>query len=250
MACQANFGSRVDTHTETCDLNGFEKPTRRRVEPSMATEIKICGLKTDETVAAAVEAGADFVGFVFFPRSPRHVSTASAAGLAKIARRRAGIVALVVDPEDALLDEIVATLRPDLLQLHGHESPERVAAIRAHTGVPVMKALAIADAEDLSPVAAYRPHVDRFLFDAKPPRDLSCALPGGNGLSFDWRLVAGFDAGRPAMLSGGLTPDNVGNAMRLTGMSAVDVSSGVERAPGEKDIARITAFIAAARSAL
>jgi phosphoribosylanthranilate isomerase len=216
----------------------------------MAIEVKICGLKTVEAVETAVAAGADFIGFVFFPKSPRDLSLVAAHELGERARGRSGIVALVVDPTDSLIDEIATTLRPDLLQLHGSETPERVGDIRRRTGLPVMKALKIATAADLAPIAAFRSHVDRFLFDAKAPKDLTDALPGGNGISFDWRLMQGVDAGRPAMLSGGLNPENVREAIRLTGMRSVDVSSGVERASGEKDAALIKAFIAAARAAL
>lgn len=211
----------------------------------MAIEAKICGLKTDEAVAAALAGGASHIGFNFFPRSPRSVGLASAVRLAAPARGRSAIVALVVDAEDALLDTIVAELAPDLIQVHGSETPERCAAIRTRYGVPVMKAIKIATAADLAPIAAFRDAVDLFLFDAKPPATLANALPGGNGIAFDWRLVAGLDPGRPFMLSGGLDPDNVAAALRLTGATAVDVASGVERAPGEKDPARITAFLAA-----
>lgn len=216
----------------------------------MAIEVKICGLKSAEMIETAIDAGADFIGLVFFPKSPRNVRIAEAEQLAPVARGRAGIVSLLVDADDVLIDEIVRKIRPDLLQLHGSETPERAAEIRSRTGIPIMKVLKVADAGDLEPVAAFRPHVDRFLFDAKPPKDLQGALPGGNGISFDWRLMKDFDAGRPAMLSGGLDASNVGEAIRLTGMHSVDVSSGVERAPGEKDADRIKAFIAAARGAL
>lgn len=215
----------------------------------MALEVKICGLKTDEAVAAALDAGADLVGFVFFPKSPRNVSIDEAARLAAPARGRAKIVALAVDPDDALVDAIAARLAPDLLQLHGHESPERVAAIRARAGIAVMKALPVAEAADLDGVPGYVPHVDRLLFDAKPPRTAT-ALPGGNGLAFDWRLIRDLDPGRPIMLSGGLDPSNVAQAIEVTGVRAVDVSSGVERAPGDKDPALIAAFIRNARAAV
>lgn len=214
----------------------------------MTLEIKICGLRTDEALDAALEAGADMVGLVFFPKSPRNVSLDEAESLAARARGRARIVTLVVDADDDLLAAIATRIRPDLLQLHGHESPERCAAIRALTGIAVMKAIAVADAEDLAPIAAFVPHVDRILFDAKPPRRPD-ALPGGNGLIFDWRLIRDLDPGRPVMLSGGLTPENVGQAIATTGVGAVDVSSGVESAPGVKDPARIRAFIDHARAA-
>jgi len=216
----------------------------------MSVTVKICGLATLEALDVALDAGADMVGFVFYPRSPRHVTVSAAAELATGARGRAGIVALVVDADDRLLAEIVDGVRPDLLQLHGRETPERVRAIRARFGVAVMKALPIASASDLRPIAYFAACVDRFLFDAKAPPSLANALPGGNGVSFDWRLVAGLDAGRPSMLSGGLDARNVADAIRLTGMRGVDVSSGVERRPGEKDPEMIKSFIAAARSAL
>jgi phosphoribosylanthranilate isomerase len=216
----------------------------------MALEIKICGLRSHEAVSAAVQAGADMVGFVFFARSPRNVTIAAAAELGRAARGRAGIVALVVDADDRLLTQIVEGLRPDLLQLHGSETPARAGDIRRQFGVPVMKALQIASASDLAPLQAFAPHVDRFLFDAKAPPTLANALPGGNGISFDWRLVAGLDPGRPSMLSGGLDTANVADAIRLTGLRGIDVSSGVERRPGEKDPEMIKAFIAAARAAL
>lgn len=214
----------------------------------MTLDVKICGLKTEEAVAAALEAGADMVGFVFFPKSPRNVAIAEAALLAETARGRAIIVALAVDPDDALVAAIASGLRPDLLQLHGHESPERCAAIRAATGLPIMKAIPVAEAEDLAIVPAYVPHVDRFLFDAKPPKRPD-ALPGGNGLAFDWRLIAGLDPGRPFMLSGGLDPETVAAAITTTGVGGVDVSSGVESAPGVKDPVKIRAFVARARAA-
>jgi phosphoribosylanthranilate isomerase len=212
--------------------------------------IKICGLKTLPVVEATVEAGADMVGFMFYPKSPRNVSVKTSAHLAEVARGRSTIVAVVVDADDIALGDIVAGLRPDLLQLHGSESPERVAAIKARFGVPVIKVLSVADAGDLAPIAGFASHFDRFLFDAKAPAGQADALPGGNGIAFDWRLVAGIDAGRPTMLSGGLNPGNVAAAIRLTGTRGIDVSSGVETSPGEKDAGLIKAFIAAARAAL
>lgn len=213
----------------------------------MALEIKICGLSTPETLDAALSAGADMVGLVFFPRSPRHVGPSVAAALAAQARGKAQIVALTVDADDGMLDAIVAGVAPDLIQLHGRETPERVAAIRARFDRPVMKAVGIAGPDDLASLAAYQTVADRLLLDAKPPK--GAALPGGNGVAFDWRLLAGLDLARPFMLSGGLTPENVDEALRLTRASAVDVSSGVESAPGIKDPARIGAFIEAARAA-
>lgn len=213
----------------------------------MALEVKICGLKTERAVDAAVRGGADMIGFVFFPKSPRNVSIDEAVRLAAPARGRAKIVALAVDPDDALVEAIAARLTPDLLQLHGHETPERVAEIAARSGLSIMKAIPVAEAADLAGVPAYVPHVARFLFDAKPPKTPE-ALPGGNGLPFDWRLIRDLDPGRPIMLSGGLEPANVAEAIQVTGVSAVDVSSGVESAPGVKDPERIAAFIRNARA--
>jgi phosphoribosylanthranilate isomerase len=224
-------------------------PVPKSDEPTkMTIEVKICGLKTEAAVAAALEAGADLIGFVFFPKSPRNVSIDDAVHLAAPARGHAQIVALVVDADDALITAIRDRLAPDLLQLHGHESPERCAEIRALSGLAVMKAIAVAEALDLAPVPSYVPHVDRFLFDAKPPKRPD-ALPGGNGLAFDWRLIRDLDPGRPHMLSGGLDPENVATAIEVTGVAAVDVSSGVESAPGIKDPALIRAFVANARAA-
>ncbi len=214
----------------------------------MALDVKICGLKTEEAVDAALAAGADLLGFVFFPKSPRNVSIDEAVTLAARARGRAKIVALAVDPDDALVEAIASRLAPDLLQLHGKETPERVAEIGARWGLSIMKAIPVAEEADLAVVAAYVPHVARILFDAKPPKTPQ-ALPGGNGLAFDWRLVRDLDPGRPVMLSGGLDPSNVAEAIAVTGVSAVDVSSGVESAPGVKDPAKIAAFVRNARAA-
>jgi len=211
----------------------------------MTVLVKICGLSTQDTLDAALAAGADMVGLVFFPRSPRNVSLEAAAALASRVAGRATVVALTVDADDAALDAIRATVRPDLWQLHGAETPERVAAVRARTGLPVMKVLGIADAGDLAAIDPYLPVADRLLFDAKPPK--GGALPGGNGVAFDWSLLAGLDLPRPAMLSGGLDASSVARALAITGLPGVDVSSGVERAPGDKDPARIAAFVAAAR---
>jgi phosphoribosylanthranilate isomerase len=214
----------------------------------MTPLVKICGLSTPDTLDAALAAGADMIGLVRFPRSPRHVEFEAGAALADRARGRAQVVALLVDPDDDELDHAIRSLRPDLLQLHGRESPERVAGIRARFGVPVMKAVGIADEGDVAGLRAYAAVADRLLVDAKPPRTAG-ALPGGNGLSFDWHLVAGLDLPKPLMLSGGLDPGNVAEALRLTGLTGVDVSSGVESAPGVKDRARIAAFVGAAKGA-
>lgn len=210
--------------------------------------VKICGLSTPETLDAALDAGADMVGFVSFAKSPRHVALDLGRALSARAKGRAQRVALLVDPDDDALDEVVAALDPDLLQLHGAESPERVAAIRARWGRPVMKAFGIAESSDLAGLAPYHAAADRLLLDAKPPRGPG-ALPGGNGVAFDWRILAGLDPGLAFMLSGGLNPHNVAEAVALTGARAVDVSSGVESRPGVKDAALIAAFIRAARAA-
>ncbi len=214
----------------------------------MENLVKICGLSTPDTVDAALSAGADWVGFVRFAKSPRHVSLETGRDLSNQAKGRALRVLLLVDADDAAIQDAVEALDPDLLQLHGHESPERVAAIRTRFGRPVMKAVGIAEAADLFDLAAYVEAADHLLLDAKPP-STEDALPGGNGLSFDWRLLAGLDPRLSFMLSGGLNPDNVAEAIRLTGSKAVDVSSGVEVGPGIKDPARIEAFVKAARAA-
>jgi phosphoribosylanthranilate isomerase len=210
--------------------------------------IKICGLSTPETLDAALDAGADMVGFVRFPRSPRHVELEAGRALSKRAKGRAQRVVLVVDADDAALAAAVEALDPDLIQLHGSETPERVAEIRARFGRPVMKAVGIAEQADLPAVERYRAGVERVILDAKPPRTTE-ALPGGNGLAFDWGLLAGLDPALPFMLSGGLDPQNVASAIALTGAHAVDVSSGVESRPGQKDPAKIEAFVRAARAA-
>jgi phosphoribosylanthranilate isomerase len=210
--------------------------------------IKICGLSTPETLDAALSAGADWVGFVRFPRSPRHVDLDVGRDLSGQAKGRALRVVLLVNAEDADIADALAALDPDLLQLHGHETPQRVAAIRAAFGRPVVKALGVADPSDLAALDSYGGAADHLLLDAKPPRGQG-ALPGGNGLSFDWRLLVGLDPGLPFMLSGGLNPDNVAEAIRLTGTRAVDVSSGVEVRPGIKDPGKIEAFVKAARAA-
>lgn len=208
-------------------------------------QVKICGLTRPEHVSAAVEAGAAFVGFVFFPKSPRHLDIATAAALAAEVPPGIARVGLLVEPDDTLLDAVLAQVPLDLLQLHGAETPARVTEIRARTGLPVMKAVGVADATDLDALWDYGLVADMLLVDAKPPKD--AALPGGNGLSFDWRLLVGRKWLVPWMLAGGLTPDNVAEAVRLTGARIVDVSSGVESAPGQKDAGLIGAFVAAAR---
>ena len=211
---------------------------------SSRTRVKICGLSTPESVAAAVEGGAAYVGFVFFGKSPRNVGIQQARHLAVDVPPGVAKVALVVDADDAFLDDISARVPLDMFQLHGSETPERVAEVRARTGLPVMKAIGIADADDLAKIDLYAGVADQLLIDAKPPRNAD--LPGGNGLSFDWRLIANRRWSVPWMLAGGLTPGNVIEAVRLTGVQPVDVSAGVESAPGVKDPARVAAFIAAA----
>lgn len=205
--------------------------------------VKICGLRTVADVAAVAAAGAAYAGFVFFPKSPRHLTVEQARDLALAAPEGLAKVALVVDAEDAVLDAIVEGVPLDMLQLHGHESPDRVAALRARYGLPVMKAVGVADEGDLAALLDYSMVADQILVDAKPPKGAD--LPGGNGLSFDWRLVAQRRWLRPWMLAGGLTAENVAEAVRLTHARQVDVSSGVESAPGVKDAARIAAFVRA-----
>jgi phosphoribosylanthranilate isomerase len=209
--------------------------------------IKICGLSTPDALEVALEAGADLVGFVFFPPSPRHVSHDIARALGAQVRGRAQKVALSVDAGDAELAAAIAALNPDLLQLHGKEAPERVAAVRGRFGLPVMKALAISERSDLAAIRLYDKLADRLIFDARPPRDAT--RPGGLGRSFDWYLLQGLETPIPYMLSGGLDAGNVAEALRITAAPGVDVSSGVERAPGEKDADRIRAFVQAARAA-
>ena len=211
----------------------------------MSVLVKICGLKTPEALDVALEAGADMVGFVFFPPSPRHVGLAAAAELGRRVGDRARKVALIVDADDVLLKSITDALLPDLLQLHGAETPARVQAIKARFGLPVMKAIAVEARADLAAVKRYDTVADRLLFDARAPREAT--RPGGLGKPFDWHLLEELDLAVPYMLSGGLDPDNVAAALRITSAPGVDVSSGVERAPGEKDHDKIRAFIRAAR---
>jgi len=207
--------------------------------------VKICGLKTPGDVAAVLKAGAAYAGFNFFPKSPRSVTPAEALPLVLAAPPGLAKVALVVDADDAMLDALTEALPLDMLQLHGKESPDRVAEIRARYGLPVMKAVGVADEGDLAAVFDYSLVADQILVDAKPPKN--AVLPGGNGLTFDWRLVAQRRWLRPWMLAGGLTAENVAEAVRLTNARQVDVASGVESAPGVKDAAKIAAFVRAAR---
>lgn len=206
--------------------------------------VKICGLTRPGDVAAAVSAGAAYVGFVFFPPSPRHLSPAAARMLAVETPPGVAKVGLVVDIGDADLDALLSEVPVDILQCHGRETPDRVAALRARSGLPVMKAVGLAGEGDLAALDAHADAADMLLVDAKPPR--GAALPGGNGLAFDWRLIATRRWTKPWMLAGGLTPDNVAAAVRLTGARQVDVSSGVESAPGIKDADRMADFVAAA----
>jgi phosphoribosylanthranilate isomerase len=215
----------------------------------MVTKVKICGLMTAETVEAAVAGGADYVGFVFYGPSRRSVTPAAAGALARRVQGRAKVVALFVDPDDDLLNRVIAEVDPDLLQLHGSETPDRVAAIRKRWGRPVMKAVSVETPADAEAALHYLNSADLILFDAKAPRDMLEALPGGNGVPFDWRVLLGLRGKVPFMLSGGLTPENVAAAIRLTGAETVDVSTGVEVRPGEKDPERIRRFLAAAKAA-
>lgn len=215
----------------------------------MGVQVKICGLSTAETVAASVDAGADYLGFNFYPRSPRYISPEKSAGLAALVPADVIKVALVVDADDATIEAIVEALKPDMLQLHGSETPDRLAALKARFGLPLMKAIAVREAQDLEAARIYRDRADLLLFDAKPPKSMPNALPGGNGLVFDWSLLAGQKPDLPWMLSGGLTPQNVGEAIAISGASAVDVASGVEDAPGHKSPELIADFIRAAKNA-
>lgn len=209
--------------------------------------VKICGLSTPDALDVALEAGADMVGFVFFPPSPRHLGFEAARTLGARVNGRAKKVALSVDATDADLRAFIDALKPDLLQLHGKETPERVALLRSRFALPVMKALPIETRADLSSIRLYAGVADRLLFDARAPR--GATRPGGLGRSFDWHLLENLDPGVPFMLSGGLDAGNVEEALRITRAPGVDVSSGVERAPGEKDLDKIRAFIGAARRA-
>jgi phosphoribosylanthranilate isomerase len=213
----------------------------------MSVIVKICGLRTPEALDVALTAGADMVGFVFFPPSPRHLGLEAARTLGEQVGGRAQKVALSVDASDDRLAEAIEALKPDFLQLHGRESPERVAMVRSRFRIPVIKALPIQERADLSPIHAYAKVVDHLLFDARAPREAT--RPGGLGKAFDWRLLENINPGVPFMLSGGLDAGNVAEALRITRAPAVDVSSGVERVPGEKDPDKIRAFIRAARAA-
>jgi phosphoribosylanthranilate isomerase len=209
--------------------------------------VKICGLRSPETLDVALEAGADLVGFVFFAPSPRNLGYAAARKLGEQVKGRAGKVALTVNASDDMLAEIIDALRPDMLQLHGTETPDRVVTVRTRFGLPVMKALPIEDRTSLSPIRLYDKVADRIIFDARPPREAT--RPGGLGKPFDWRLLQDIDPSIPFMLSGGLDIGNIADALAITRAPAVDVSSGVERSPGHKDPDKIRAFVRAARAA-
>jgi len=211
----------------------------------MATKVKICGLRTRIALHAALDAGADYVGLVFYPPSPRNLGPTAAKELAAEARGRAKVVALVVDPDDALIDAVIASANPDILQLHGEETPARADDIRRRWGRPVMKAIKVENAADARTALIYRDATDLILFDARAPADST--RPGGNGAPFDWRTLLGVKDEVPYMLSGGLTPENVAEAIDITGATTVDVSSGVESRPGEKDPELIRRFVRAAK---
>jgi phosphoribosylanthranilate isomerase len=213
----------------------------------MPVEIKICGLMTPDALDAALEAGADYVGFVFFPPSPRHLGFEAARTLAARVHGRARKVALSVNADNDWLAASIEALKPDMLQLHGRETPERVAAVRSLFRLPVMKAIPVETRGDLSPIRLYAHVADRLIFDARAPR--KATRPGGLGKRFDWRLLAGITPGVPYMLSGGLDASNVAEALRVTRAPGVDVSSGVERSPGDKDPEKIREFVHAVRQA-
>jgi phosphoribosylanthranilate isomerase len=213
----------------------------------MSVDVKICGLKTPATVTAAVEAGAFMLGFNFFAKSPRYLTPALAGELGKLVPSNVTKVGLVVDATDDAIGAILAGAPLDMLQLHGHETPARVADIRARFGLPVMKVVSVADAADIATARDYETVADRLLFDTKPPKSMTNALPGGNALSFDWALLNGQSFTLPWMLAGGLNAGNLREAVTLTGAVAVDTSSGVEDLPGEKNVSKIKEFVALAR---
>ena len=214
----------------------------------MTIDIKICGLKTEDAVDRAVALGATHVGFIFFQKSPRHIEPADAARLADRVRGRAKIVSVSVDAENDDLDEIIDLMAPDMLQLHGRETPERVLTLKAITGLPVMKAFSIQSADDLKRIEAYEGIANRLLFDAKPPKNSE--LPGGNGVSFDWHLLEKLDPSVDYLLSGGLNSANIGDALAIARPRGIDVSSGVESSPGVKDLAKMDEFFAAVHRAM
>jgi phosphoribosylanthranilate isomerase len=235
-----------DCGTRACHAGGAVDIAAPPCHPSAMVEVKICGLRSEPALDAALDAGADYVGLVFFPPSPRHLALPQAAALASRARGRAQIVALTVDATAAEIDAIIAAVGPDVLQLHGRESAEAAAALRHKAGA-VWKAVPVCATGDVERGLADYPAVDRLLFDAHPPA--GATRPGGNARAFDWSVFAGLDLPRPFVLSGGLDGGNVAEAIRASGAPTVDVSSGVERAPGDKDPALIHAFVRAARAA-
>jgi phosphoribosylanthranilate isomerase len=213
----------------------------------VSVKVKICGVRTPDILDVAAEAGADYIGLIFFPKSQRHIEPAAARALVERARGKVKTVAVLVDPDDAAVDRVAKEVGPDFIQLHGGETPERAAAIKARSGLPIIKAIAVQGRGDAAKASAYRGIAELILFDAKG--DAEALLPGGNGVVFDWTALSGTGINRPFVLSGGLNPANVGEAIAVTGASVVDVSSGVERAPGDKDAGLVRDFISAAKSA-
>jgi phosphoribosylanthranilate isomerase len=213
----------------------------------MNVSVKICGLTSREAAEASLKAGADFGGLVFFPPSPRHLGLDQARTIAALLRGRMRIVTLMVDPTDAQVGDVVGAISPDLIQLHGKETPARVAEIARYSGRPIIKAMAVAESADIARAHAYEDVAEYFLFDAKA--DISATRPGGLGAAFDWQLLAGRSFRRPWGLAGGLNPENVARAIRIAGPGFVDASSGVEDSPGRKSPDRIAAFVSAARNA-
>ncbi len=214
----------------------------------MGTEVKICGINSNEALQSAQQSGADYLGFVFFPKSPRHVSIDQASSLTQQVKPDIKKVGLLVDASDDEIRQILAQVPLDILQLHGGEPLERVAEIKRTFGLEVMKVIKVSDEKDFENIAPFEEIADRFLFDAKPPKGLKNALPGGNAISFDWRLLSGRSWSRPWMLAGGLTCDNIQEAIKISGARAVDVSSGVEDSPGLKSVEKIRQFTANAKS--
>jgi phosphoribosylanthranilate isomerase len=214
----------------------------------MAIEAKICGMKTMAAIETAITGGATFIGLVFYARSPRHLTPAEAGALSRPIAGKVGRVGLIVDESDAGIAAILAECPLDMLQLHGHETPERVGEIRARFNLPVMKAVAISTAEDIAAARVYEPVANRLLFDARPPKEMKNALPGGNAVRFDWNLLAGQRFSRPWMLAGGLTTANLAEAVKISGARAVDTSSGVEDQPGIKNLQKIKDFLLIAQA--
>jgi len=227
-------------------LFGALHPLKPERVCQVPVKVKICGVRTPAIVNVAAEAGADYVGLVFFPQSPRYIEPDAARPLAELAFGRIETVAVLVDPDDTLLDQVLTTVRPSMLQLHGKETPDRVAAIRGRSGLHTIKAIGVASADDVATAAAYRGIADMILFDARAPAGSD--VPGGHGLAFDWQALAGLSAERPFGLSGGLDPDNVWEALITTGASMVDVSSGGEATPGKKDPDLVRRFIQVAKA--